>query len=87
MYNRWKIIPKADEDKIAKLSAELKPTNPRLTNILIQRGIDTLKKPKITLDQIGVRFTTLFDERHGCCCRAIAKGYKAEEKIFDLWRL
>lgn len=46
MQKRWSIIPQADEQKIAQLSEGLNNLNHTLSNILIQRGIDTFEKAK-----------------------------------------
>lgn len=82
MYNRWKIIPKADEDKIAKLSAELNQLNPCLTNILIQRGIDTFEKAK---DYFRPDWSQVHDpflmKDMDVAVERLQKAIKAEEKI------
>src|SRR5690554_1313825 len=46
MEKRWNIIAAADEQKIKALSAELNNLDLTLTNILIQRGVDTFDKAK-----------------------------------------
>lgn len=46
MEKRWTLNPKADDNKINVLSEELNGLNKTLTNILIQRGIDSFDKAK-----------------------------------------
>src|SRR5690554_1816667 len=46
MEKRWTLNPKADDNKISALSEELNGLNKTLTNILIQRGIDSFDKAK-----------------------------------------
>lgn len=46
MHKRWNIIPKSDEQKIQQLSEEINNLNPTLTNILLQRGINSFDEAK-----------------------------------------
>ncbi|MCB0409046.1 MAG: single-stranded-DNA-specific exonuclease RecJ [Flavobacteriales bacterium] len=46
MAFRWEIKEKADEQKVKELSEQLNNLDFTLTNILIQRGIDTFEKAK-----------------------------------------
>lgn len=56
MQKRWKINPQSKLEDIQKLSSELNNLDPTLTNILLQRKIDTFEKAKTffrpSLDEI-----------------------------------
>lgn len=46
MQKRWKINPQSNQEDVQKLSSELNNLDPTLTNILLQRGINTFEKAK-----------------------------------------
>lgn len=46
MEKRWKINPQANQEEVNQLSSELNNLDPTLTNILLQRGINTFEKAK-----------------------------------------
>ncbi|MEQ8908206.1 MAG: single-stranded-DNA-specific exonuclease RecJ [Vicingaceae bacterium] len=46
MDKRWTLKPKADQELVKKLSADLNNLDPTLTELLIQRGISTFEEAK-----------------------------------------
>lgn len=46
MEKRWTLLEKADEEKVQELSNSLNSLHPVLSNLLVQRGIDSYEKAK-----------------------------------------
>lgn len=67
---QWNHLPSIETNRVKLLSKELNNLDLTLTEILIQRGIDTFEKAKTFLGQIWVKFTILFNEGYGFGCTA-----------------
>jgi single-stranded-DNA-specific exonuclease len=82
MQKRWKINPQSKSEDINKLSSKLNNLDSTLTNILLQRGIDTFDKAKSffrpNLDEIHDPF--LMKDMDKAVDR-LNKAIKNEEKI------
>jgi single-stranded-DNA-specific exonuclease len=82
MQKRWKITAQSNQEDVQKLSSSLNNLDPTLTNILLQRGINTFEKAKSffrpSLDEIHDPFLMMDMDK---AVDRLNKAIKNEEKI------